>query len=180
MPPISQQWNVFAIRFFSIISRTKAHRFVIVRISPRTVYATNLVAYSYNRSWFNRCELGTGLVLEHRTCTNLSCRESLHREWRHMLPSTPPAKFHQEMLSCPQIYLPHRIHVQSLVCFTHVHTSLQQIYISLIFIYACMRHKLVRYYTFSLPASLNKQNYNILAGNILAGEYDIDLLTLNI
>ena len=78
----------------------------------------------------NRCELGTGLVLEHRTCTNLSCRGSLHREWRHMPPSTPPATFLQGMLSCPQIYLPHRMHVQSLVCFTHVHTSLQQIYIS--------------------------------------------------
>ena len=86
---------------FYIIFRTKTLRWVIVRISTGTVHATNLVAYSY------RYKFGSGLVLEHQTCSNLSSRGSMHREWRHMLPSTPPAKFHQEMLSCPQIYLPH-------------------------------------------------------------------------
>ena len=93
--------------FFILSSEQKLSGFVIVRISTGTVHATNLVAYFYNRSWFNRCELGTGLVLEHQTCSNLSSRESLHREWRHMLPSTPPAKFHQGMLPCLHICLPH-------------------------------------------------------------------------
>ena len=53
MPPISQQCNVFAVHFFFlyIIFRTKTLSFVIVRISKGTVHATNLFAYSNNRSW---------------------------------------------------------------------------------------------------------------------------------
>ena len=154
-------------------SEQKLSVFVIIRISTGTVRATHLVVYSYIRSWFNRCDLGTGLVLEHQTCTNLSCRGSLHREWRHMLPSTPPAKFPQGMLSCPQINLPYRMHVQSLVCFTHVHTSLQQIYTSLIFIHMHETQNLC--VITHLVYLLHKKNYNIVAG-----EYDIDLLTLNL
>ena len=128
MPPISQQCNVFAVIFFFYLQNknsqfchcTNKHR-------HRTCYK---FVCSFQQSILARYKLGSGLVLAHQTCSNLSSRGSMHREWRHMLPSTPPAKFHQGMLSCPQINLPHRMHVQSIVCFTHVHTSLQQIYIS--------------------------------------------------
>ena len=128
MPPRSQQCNVFAVHsLYYLQNKNSQFCHCTNKRRHRTYYKFGCL---FLQSIVARYDLGSGLVLEHQTCTNLSCRGSMHREWRHMLPSTLPAKFHQGMLPCLQIYLPHRMHVQSLVCFTHVHTSLQQIYIS--------------------------------------------------